>query len=137
MDAFCPGGDHRGVEVACAFGVDLHDGHPDALHPLGIDRAGDVAFDDCGPDRISQGREERFQERGLACTRRTDDVHDEDAGGIELYIVEIVHEELSVALRMNSKLATGLNGEEYENLVGADLRAASDGGAASEFVSGR
>lgn len=38
-------------------------------------------------------------------------------------------------LPANSKLATGLNGEEYESLVGADLRAASDGGVASEFVS--
>ena len=37
----------------------------------------------------------------------------------------------------NSKLATSLNGEEYRSLVGAELRAASDGGAASEFVSSR
>jgi hypothetical protein len=36
-----------------------------------------------------------------------------------------------------SKLATSLDGEEYQSLVGAELRAASDGGAASEFVSSR
>ena len=40
-------------------------------------------------------------------------------------------------LPANSKLATGLNGAEYQRLVGADLRAASDGGATSEFVSSR
>lgn len=35
----------------------------------------------------------------------------------------------------NSKVATSLNGEEDEGFAGADLRAASNGGAASEFVS--
>ena len=37
----------------------------------------------------------------------------------------------------NSKLATSLDGEEYQGAIRADLRAASDGGAASEFVGSR
>ena len=39
-------GGHVGVEMAGPFGVDLHDGHAQGLHPLGVDRAGDVALDD-------------------------------------------------------------------------------------------
>ena len=38
-------GDHLGVEMAGAVGIDLHHRHADVLHALGVDRAGDVALD--------------------------------------------------------------------------------------------
>ena len=76
-------GDHAGVEVACPVGVDLHDGQAEGLDPLGVDRAGDVAFDDRGGDVRGERGEDRFQERRLAAARRSDDVDAEDAGGVE------------------------------------------------------
>ena len=74
LKAVCGGGDHAGVQVAHAVGIDLHDRHADLGHPLGIDLARDVAFDHGGRQPSLQPLEQAFQQRRLAATRRTDQI---------------------------------------------------------------
>jgi hypothetical protein len=78
-------GDHAGVEVAGAFGVDLDDGHADGLHALGVDRAGDVALDDGRVEAAGEPglAEKGLEERGFAAAGRADEIDGEHAGCVE------------------------------------------------------